>query len=188
MHRGVPRSDFAGLRKRRCANRGRNGGFDEVSPCRVRSYRRVGTVRLCSRRRSHRKLGEPPEVLSDSSQRELELGAPWPPKRSRSSWRMRLRWANSISTRFLSRRDCSNASVLEPGNIAGRLIEAARDSAHRRLRTALRFEGTAAALAHPGSAIECLPIAGQLAGRRQNLAGRADVNVGLLCRRGSLRG
>jgi hypothetical protein len=34
---------------------------------------------LCSRRRSHQKLGEPPEVLSDSSQRELELGAPWPP-------------------------------------------------------------------------------------------------------------
>ena len=33
---------------------------------------------LCSRRRSHEKLGEPPEVLSDSSERELELGAPWP--------------------------------------------------------------------------------------------------------------
>ena len=34
-----------------------------------------------------------------------------PRKRSRPSRRMRLRWANSISTRFLSRRDCSNASV-----------------------------------------------------------------------------
>ena len=34
---------------------------------------------LCSRRRSHQKFGEPPEVLSDSSQRELELGALWPP-------------------------------------------------------------------------------------------------------------
>jgi len=34
---------------------------------------------LCSRRRSHQKLGEPPEVLSDGSQGELELGAPWPP-------------------------------------------------------------------------------------------------------------
>ena len=34
---------------------------------------------LCSRRRPYQKLGEPPEVLSDGSQRELELGAPWPP-------------------------------------------------------------------------------------------------------------
>jgi hypothetical protein len=36
-----------------------------------------------------------------------------------------------------------------PGNIAGRLVEAARDSAQRRLRTALRFEGAAAAIACP---------------------------------------
>jgi hypothetical protein len=34
---------------------------------------------LCGRRRSHHQPGEPPEVLSDSSERELELGAPWPP-------------------------------------------------------------------------------------------------------------
>jgi hypothetical protein len=33
---------------------------------------------LFSRWWSHQKLGEPPEVLSDGSQRELELGAPWP--------------------------------------------------------------------------------------------------------------
>src|ERR1700690_713555 len=64
-----------------------------------------------------------------------------------------------------------------PGNIAGRLVEAARDSAHRRLRTALRFDGAATAIAYPGPVVECLPITGQLAGRRQNLAGRADVNV-----------
>ena len=35
-------------------------------------------VLLCDRRRSHQEFGEPPEVLSDSSQRELELGTPWP--------------------------------------------------------------------------------------------------------------
>ena len=34
---------------------------------------------LFSRWWSHQKLGESPEVLSDSSQGELELGAPWPP-------------------------------------------------------------------------------------------------------------
>src|SRR5580704_3490000 len=66
-----------------------------------------------------------------------------------------------------------------PGNIAGGLVEAARDSAHRRLRTALRFERTATAIAYPGPVVKCLPIAGQLAGRRQNLAGRADVDVAL---------
>src|SRR5271154_571919 len=66
-----------------------------------------------------------------------------------------------------------------PGNIAGGLVEAAWDSAHRRLRTALRFEGADAAIACPGPVVECLPIAGQLAGGRQNLAGRADKNVAL---------
>src|SRR6201982_2434346 len=69
------------------------------------------------------------------------------------------------------------------GNIAGRLVEAARDSAHRRLRTALRFERAAAAIACPGPVVECLPIAGQFAGRRQNLAGRADISVALFVER-----
>ena len=36
-------------------------------------------VLLCGWRRSHQKFGEPPEVLSDSGQRELKLGAPWAP-------------------------------------------------------------------------------------------------------------
>src|SRR4029079_8402733 len=66
-----------------------------------------------------------------------------------------------------------------PSNIAGGLVEAAWDSAHRRPRTALRFEGAGAAIACPGSVVDCLSIAGQLAGRHQNLAGRADVNVAL---------
>src|SRR3974390_126811 len=66
-----------------------------------------------------------------------------------------------------------------PSNTGGRLVRAARDSAHRHLRTALRFEGAAAAIARPGPVVECLPIAGQLAGRRQNLAGRADINIAL---------
>jgi hypothetical protein len=36
-------------------------------------------VLLCNWRRSHQEFGEPPEVLSDSSQRELKLSAPWAP-------------------------------------------------------------------------------------------------------------
>ena len=47
-----------------------------VAPVLRRTYARA---LLCSRRRSHQEFGEPPEVLSDSSQRELELGAPWAP-------------------------------------------------------------------------------------------------------------
>jgi hypothetical protein len=67
-----------------------------------------------------------------------------------------------------------------PGNVAGRLVDAVRDSAHRRFRTALRFEGAAAAIACPGAVVECLPIGRWFADGSQNLAGRADVNVALL--------
>src|SRR5580704_6165978 len=81
----------------------------------------------------------------------------------------------SIATRLL---ECFGLCHC-PGNIAGGLVEAAWDSAHRRLRTALRFEGAATAIACPGPVVECLPIAGQLAGGRQNLAGGADINVAL---------
>jgi hypothetical protein len=123
----------------------------------------------------------PPEVLSDSSQRELELGAPWPPQAQPSEPENALEMgeqhldALSITARLL---ECFGLCHCA-GNIAGRLVEAARDSAHRRLRTALRFERAASAIACPGPVVKCLPIAGQLAGRRQNLAGRADVNVAL---------
>jgi hypothetical protein len=40
---------------------------------------------------------------------------------SRPSRKMRLRWANSISTRLRLRRDCSNAGVLTPGRDRGHL-------------------------------------------------------------------
>src|SRR6266496_4810102 len=45
-----------------------------------------------------------------------------PPRRSRRrpSFRMRLRWANSISTRLRSRRDCSKASVPANARAASR--------------------------------------------------------------------
>src|SRR5215470_4566582 len=65
-------------------------------------------------------------------------------------------------------------------HITGLLVNAARDSAYRRLRTALRFEGTVAAIACPGPIVDCLSISGDLAGGTQNFAGRADVDVVLL--------
>jgi hypothetical protein len=59
-------------------------------------------------------------------------------------------------------------------------IDAARDSAHRRLRPALWFEGAVAAIACTWPTVECLPIGRSFAGRSQNLAGPADVNVARL--------
>ncbi len=43
-----------------------------------------------------------------------------PRNRRRPSFRMRLRWANSISTRFRSRHDCSKASVLASARATSR--------------------------------------------------------------------
>jgi hypothetical protein len=43
-----------------------------------------------------------------------------PRSRRRPSLRMRLRWANSISMRFLSRHDCSNALVLASARATSR--------------------------------------------------------------------
>jgi hypothetical protein len=53
------------------------------------------------------------EILSEFSQVQTSSRAPLKPlSRSRSSFRMRFMWANSISTFLRSRRDCWKASVL----------------------------------------------------------------------------
>jgi hypothetical protein len=59
-----------------------------------------------------------------------------------SRLRMRFRWANSISTRLRSRHDCSKASVLPSArdDVAGMLMDAARDLARRLLWTTSYFE------------------------------------------------
>jgi Aspartyl protease len=49
-----------------------------------------------------------------------QLASDCPRKRKRPSRKMRLRWANSISTRLRSRRDCSNASVLASARATSR--------------------------------------------------------------------
>ena len=55
---------------------------------------------------------------------------------SRPSRKMRLRWANSISTRAV-RRDCSNAGVpTRAGEIAGIFMDATWDFALKGFRTA----------------------------------------------------
>src|SRR6516225_1538520 len=67
-----------------------------------------------------------------------------------------------------------------PGYVTRFLIDAALESAQRRLWTTLRLEEAAAAIACPGPVIQCLPIGGHLASRGENLAGRTNVNFALL--------
>ena len=73
-----------------------------------------------------------------------------PRRRNRSSRRMRLRCANSISTFLRSRRDCANACVLakDSGDIACGLIHVAFDPSCWHVRAALRFERAGATLRH----------------------------------------
>ena len=91
-----------------------------------------------------------------------------------------------ISTRFLSRRDCSNAFVLASAqsNVASLLVEAAWDSTGGHLWTASRPEQAATTVEHARKEKQCrLSIVDQPACRRENLARWADVNVTLLVER-----
>ena len=82
-----------------------------------------------------------------------------PRKRSRPSRKIRLRCANSISTRLRSRRDRSNASVLASARATSRASRrGCAGSAQRRLWTALRLEEAAAANACLSSIEKCFPI------------------------------
>src|SRR6478735_11785779 len=56
-------------------------------------------------------LGELSQVLGGGDEQNLVAAPLKPLSRSRSSFRMRFMWANSISTFLRSRRDCWKASV-----------------------------------------------------------------------------
>ena len=101
-----------------------------------------------------------------------------PRNRRRPSLRMRLRWANNISTRFRSRQDCSNATVLgeHAGNVAGIFMNAARDLAGRFLGAASHFERAYVAIRFAGP-IQPLIIIHDLAGRGEGFECWTDVDV-----------
>ena len=103
--------------------------------------------------------------------------------------KIRFKCAISISTRFLSRDDCLNASVLgqRPGNVASFLVDTARDFADRRLWTALCLEQATTTVARFCPIEKCLPVVDQLARRREDLVRRADVHVTVLVERESSR-
>src|SRR5262249_17391017 len=103
-----------------------------------------------------------------------------PRNRRRLNLRMRLRWANSISTRLRSRRDCSKAfSVNEcTGGIASIFIDAARDFALRRFWAAFGFQRTRRTIRGPRAIEENIAIV-DLACRVQKLALRAYIDVAI---------
>jgi hypothetical protein len=142
---------------------------------------------LCKARRAHRRwsdeeLCQSAEVLRDCRHCELELGTARPTQAQTTEPKDALEMCKQHLNSF-----AITARVFEcfglgqrPGYITGLLVDAARNSAQRRLRTAMRLEEAAAAIACPGPVIQCLPIGGHLASRGENLAGRTNVNVALL--------
>jgi hypothetical protein len=67
-----------------------------------------------------------------------------------------------------------------PGNVTSLLVDATRDNAERRLRTALRLELTAPTVDRAREITKRLPIVDQRASRGEDFVRRADVNVALL--------
>src|SRR6201982_1282630 len=97
-----------------------------------------------------------------------------PRNRRRPSRKMRLRCAKSISTRFLSWRDCSNASVLAnvSGYVASLLVDTAWDSTQRHVWTTTVLERTLATVNYSCTVQKGLPVVAQLARRLEKLVGQ----------------
>src|SRR6516165_11337939 len=100
-----------------------------------------------------------------------------PRRRKRLSRKMRLRWANSISTFLRSRRDCANASVLASVRATSRgLINAAQDLALRGLGTAVRLQRATPAVVHARQIGKQVAVV-NVAGRGQRFSGWAHVAI-----------
>ena len=107
-----------------------------------------------------------------------------PRSRRRPSLRMRLRCANSISTRFRSRRDCLKASVSASARAASRapLVDAARDFALWRLWAAFGLERARATVMGPCAIEDSHPIVNP-ACRVQELTLWAHIDIAILVER-----
>ena len=140
------------------------------------------STRLGDRRRSDDELCQPAEVLRNCRQGELELCAAWPAQAQTAQPKDALEMCKQhLNTFAISARsfECFRLGQ-RPRYVTRFLVDVSRDSAQRRLWTALRLEEAAAAVACLSSIEKCLPIIDQLARRGENLAGRTNVNVLLL--------
>src|SRR5262245_60342766 len=134
---------------------------------------------MCERRRSDDELCEPAEVLRKCGECELELGTAWSTQAQTTEPKDTLEMCKQHLNTFAIATGTFECFGLgqRPRHVTGLLVDAALDSAQRRLRTALRFEGAAAAIAFLSRVEKCLPIIDQLARRGENLASRTNVNV-----------
>ena len=130
-------------------------------------------VRLSDRRWSDKELCQSAEILRDCSHCELELSASRPAQAQTTEPKDALEMCKQhLNTFAIAARSFECLGFRQrPGYVTRFLIDAALESALRRLWTTLRLEEAAAAIACPGPVIQCLPIGGYLASRGENLAG-----------------
>src|SRR5262249_18195724 len=129
--------------------------------------------------------GQPAEVLCDRCERELELSPARPaqsqaaePQDALEMCKQHLN-AFSIVARSL---ECFSLG-LRASNVTSFLVNVTRHPAERRLWAAVCLQWAATAVAHAGHIQKCLAIIDEPSGRRECLAGWADVYVPLLIER-----
>src|SRR5580693_1210483 len=89
-----------------------------------------------------------------AARRNSSLAPFGPLSRKRARRRIRLKWANSIST-FFRRRQASTYCGVRTGHVAGVFIKVSRDLAGDRVRTALGFEFAGIAIQFAGAVESC---------------------------------
>src|SRR6516165_6103315 len=104
---------------------------------RCRTPHRLRKARLCYRRWSYDKLCEPAEVLRGCRQCELELGTAWPAQTQATQPEDPLEMCKQHLNSFAIAARAIECLGLgqRPGYVTGLLVDAAWDSAQRRLRT-----------------------------------------------------
>ena len=120
-----------------------------------RTLRFLRKADLCDRRWADDEPCEPAEVLRDCRQCELELSASWPAQAQTTEPKDALEMCKQhLNTFAIAARsfECFGLGQ-RPGYVTGLFVDAARNSAPRRLRTALRLKEAAAAIACPGPVI-----------------------------------
>ena len=135
-------------------------------------------------RRSADYLGEPPQVLCDCCQRELELRA----TRAAQTQSVKTQDALQVGKQHLNffaitaRSRVGFGLAARPGDLASLFVDVARNFACWSLRAALHFERAYPAVA-PAGPIEDLVVVHDRAGGRQHLACWADIDVALVVER-----
>src|SRR4029450_7151601 len=148
-----------------------------------RTLRSLCKAHLCDRRWSDEKLCQSAEVLRDGRHCELELGTARPTQAQTSEPKDALEICKQHLNAFAITARAFECFGLgqRPSYVTGLLVDAALNSAQRRLRTAPGLERAAAAIACPGPVIQCLPIGGQLARRGENLRPTTADRTSVLC-------